>query len=182
MAANVDVMRRELIVYLTPVGALGEACDAYFAATRRTLGATTAHSYPPHVTLTGFFRRTPERAEEVVAEFAANFNDALVAPEMSVNVMGLHASPEWVGLVVESEWAKARVAEFVDGHVVGAGDDAIRPKDWLHLSLAYGVLPDGVPLTSYEVVARRDVDPDLASSWRLGLWERTADGAWIQHH
>ncbi len=182
MAANIDVMRRELIIYLTPVGALSQACDAYFAATQRTLGATTAHSYPPHVTLTGFFRRTPERAEEVVAEFGRVFNDVLVAPETGVKVTGLQASPEWVGLVVESDWAKARVAEFVDGHAVGDGDDALRPKDWLHLSLAYGNLPDGVPLTSYEEVARRDVDPDIASSWRLGLWERTPDGAWIHHH
>lgn len=177
-----QLARRELIVYLTPIGPLGNACERYLAMTKRNLGPTTAHTYPPHISLTGFFRRTSKRADEVIAEFGARFGENLIAPPESVKVIGLKKSANWVGLEVQSTWAQERVAEFVEHHVVQPGDDAIRPKDWLHLSLAYGALPDDVPLASYGTVAREEVDPSLAGTWTLGLWERSADGNWIHHH
>ena len=43
----------ELILYATPTGPLADACAAYFGAVE----PTTAQTYPPHVTLTGFFHR-----------------------------------------------------------------------------------------------------------------------------
>jgi alpha-D-ribose 1-methylphosphonate 5-triphosphate diphosphatase len=49
--------RRELILYATPTRPLADQCNTFFEAAA-DLGPTSAQLYPPHCTLTGFFRRT----------------------------------------------------------------------------------------------------------------------------
>ena len=78
-----------------------------------------------------------------------------------------------VGLVVTSDWLIDVTADLVGHHAVGPGDDALRPKDWLHLSLAYGV----DDLRSHAARAG-SFDAGAAGGWELGLYERRHDGSW----
>ena len=57
---------RELILYACPIGPLADDLDAYFSQVTARFGPTTAQTYPVHCTLTGFFRRRGERADEVL--------------------------------------------------------------------------------------------------------------------
>ncbi|SRR5258706_15812318 len=54
--------------------------------------------------------------------------------------------------------------------------DALRPKDWLHLSLAYGFPPERHgPLAR---LARELVDISAPVQWESCFYERHEDGAW----
>lgn len=163
--------RRELIVYAVPEGELADACERFFAAARE-IGPTSAHAYPPHCTLTGFFRRRSVRVGGVVAEVRT----LVAGRSISVEVLDLSITDRWVGLVLGSPDLLALTDAFVRAHQLDEGDDALRPKDWLHLSLAYGA----DDLTAHAALARQCVDPTAAATWRVGLWERSSDGTWTE--
>ena len=155
----------ELILYATPTGPLADACAAYFGAVE----PTTAQTYPPHVTLTGFFHR---RDAAGVIDAAATIDDV---PPGVVEVRRLNCTDDWVGLEIGSTWLEAATAAFADRTPPpGVGEDEIRRKDWLHLSLAYGV----TDLAPHAEHARRAIDPALAAGWEVALWERSTGGRW----
>lgn len=163
--------RRELIFYATPTGALAEECRAYFEWAE--CRPTTAQTYPPHVTLTGFFHRTDEGVGRAVNDVEGVLRRHGHPPEGSVTVEELRIDTNWVGLVVTSDWLIDVTADLVGHHAVGPGDDALRPKDWLHLSLAYGVddlRPHAARAGSF--------DASADGGWELGLYERRHDGSW----
>lgn len=164
----------ELIFYATPTGELAAACDRYFAAAT-ALGPTTAQTYPPHCTLTGFFRRPAERVAEITAEIQQVIADAGPVPDDAVSYLGLLDRPGWVGFELRSLWLAERTADVVLAHRLQPEDDALRPKDWLHLSLAYGV-GDIDPYRN--LATEHPLDPAPGGGWELALWERRADGAW----
>ena len=169
-------VRRELILYATPSGPLGDQCNAYFAEAKR-LGGTTAQTYPPHCTLTGFFRRTSTRAEGVITEMTELLTKAGSPPAAEVEVVGLRTTGDWVGIELRSLWLRRLTTRLIAAHRVGSGDDELRAKDWLHLSLAYGV----EDLEPYAVAARRLMDPPTSAEWQLAIWERRADRSWVRH-
>ncbi len=164
---------RELILYATPVGPLASACREFFDAST----PTTAHTYPPHVTLTGFFRRGQARADEMVELAREVIADAGPPPAGSVEVVDLLARPDWVGLEVSSVWLTDLASRFAGTDVAGAEEDAIRLKTWLHLSLAYGV----DDLSAHAAAAHELVDPSLPVEWEVALWERLSAGHWERH-
>ncbi len=161
--------RSELILYATPQLELGEQCERYFDQLRRTGRATTAQTYPPHVTITGFLRREPQVIERVIREV-----EQVVAaePEGMVVVEELRETDEWLGLVVSSDWLADLGRAFADRHGLETGDDAVRLKEWLHLSLAYGDLPFGLEMAELGDVARSTVSVDAPVCWSIGLWHR----------
>lgn len=163
---------RELIVYATPTGELAESCSRYFAAAT-DLGPTTAQTYPPHITMTGFFHRPWARVPAVAADVAG----AIDGQTPAVAVLRLEVAADWVGLVIESHDLIAVARRFAAEHVRLPGDDPIRVKTWLHLSLAYGI--DDV--TAHAALAATMVDPHADADWEIGLWERHADGRWSIH-
>lgn len=167
--------RLALILYATPTGPLAEQVDAYFAVAEE-LGSTTAQTYPPHVTLTGFFHRAADDLDRIRAEATAVIDRHRPIPADAVRVTDLAYLDGWVGLTVESALLEAVTAEFVAEHHLGDGDDALRPKDWLHLSLAYGV----DDLDPYWARVEGLVDPAAEVTWEVGLWERTPTG-WHRH-
>ena len=166
--------RCELIFYATPTGPLADACDRFFAEASE-IGPTVAQTYPPHCTLTGFFRRTVARRDELVGEVQSLIDTTGPVPAGVVIVDELRVDPRWIGLALTSPWLKEVVAALVDGHRLDDGDDALRPKDWLHLSLAYGI----DDLGPYRSIAGR-FDPELPAGWELALWERHPDQRWAR--
>ncbi len=169
---------RELILYATPTGALADQCDRYFEHLEAAGLATTAQTYPPHCTLTGFFHRPADRAEAVAAEFNRGLAAAGPVPDDSVEVVGLVTKHDWVGLELRSSWLHELTVALAEAHVPSADDDRLRIKDWLHLSLAYGV----ADLDRQAEAARKMVDPEASVGWEVGLWERRQDRerAWLR--
>lgn len=161
-------------MYATPTGPLADACTRFFAEAT-SIEPTTAQTYPPHVTLTGFFHRTSPRADGVTAEVRELLADLGPVPDGAVTVEELRVEPGWIGLVITSPWLLDVVGRFVASHRLEGDDDPLRPKDWLHLSLAYGV----DDLDPYRRLAAT-FPADAAAGWEVGLWERTTTGGWLR--
>lgn len=160
-----DADLHELILYATPTGELADSCREYWRRADEAGRTTTAQSFPPHCTLTGFFHRGRGRVAEVVAEAAQ------VAEEFgSVEVadVRLESHGDWVGLGLDSDRLASAIDRFVELHRVFAGEDRLRPKSWLHLSLAYG---DGVVPAWHAELAATLVQP-CTVPWTIGLWRR----------
>ncbi len=174
--------RRELILYATPLGPLAEAIDAYFHRVAAELGPTVAQTYPPHCSLTGFFRRDDRGAGQAIEQIGSRVDGAGPVPAGAVEVVGLTTSDRWVGLELRSPWLIDLTAAVAEEHRPGPGDDALRPKDWLHLSLAYGH-PGGdqIDLGAHGRLATEMVDPTAAARWEVAVWERHPNGSWHRH-
>ena len=159
---------RELIVYATPTGALADQCATYFARAEE-LGGTTAQTYPPHCTLTGFFRRRPDRVPAIVDCVTEHIASTAHPPQGAVTVVGLRQLDDWIGLELDSSWLIDWTSRLAEHMPVEADEDALRRKTWLHLSLAYGA----DDLAPYRAPAEQLVDAAADAQWLLGLWERT---------
>lgn len=182
--------RAQLILYAIPTGLLAEQCDRLFRMVR-AIAPTTAQTYPPHCTLTGFFHRPVHRVHEVIDAFErtcaepavraamADAGDRLVA-RRHVQALGVRRHPDWLGIELEAPVLR-HVATVFAGELARsrrAGDDAIRLKDWLHLSLAYDC--DAALLDRHTALAGAMLGDDLACEWQLGLWRRHLGGRWEQ--
>jgi hypothetical protein len=113
----------------------------------------------------------------VVDELRTTLTQLGPVPDTAVDIVALRHEPTWVGLELSSPWLATFTTEFVARHKLGAGDDALRPKDWLHLSLAYG---QDVELGPYSDLAAAFFAPVPDGSWSVGLWERRGT-TWIHH-
>ena len=168
----------ELILYATPTGALADTCAAYFSAASH-LGPTTAQTYPPHCTLTGFFRRDAQSMQRIIDEVRLAVGECARVSSVAVDLVELHTSPDWVGIELRSQLFLDVADRFRITHEPGEGDDPIRCKDWMHLSLAYG---DGIDLTRYGGLATGlFADALTPCQWEIGLWERSRSGRWLRH-
>lgn len=176
----------ELILYAEPGGELGARCAEFWAAMSAADAATDAQTYPPHVTLTGFFRRGPDRVMPVVDAFTRALDAA--APQgldgvrwVEPAALGLQANHDWTGLHVTAPWMDAVVAAFASpassAQPADAGEDELRPKSWLHLSLAYGA---GYDEFARAAAAEHAVELERLAAeaeWTVSLWRRDGS-AW----
>ncbi|MEO0492213.1 MAG: hypothetical protein AAF081_02225, partial [Actinomycetota bacterium] len=92
--------------------------------------------------------------------------------DVVVDRLGIHDG--WVGLELSSPGLLSIIDAVVAADVVAPGEDALRPKDWLHVSLAYGV----ADLDPYVALAEEIVDPMAVATWHVGFWERLPNGSW----
>lgn len=172
----------QLIVYAEPQGALGARCAEFWAAVSAAEAATSAQEYPPHVSLTGFFGRHPARRADVVDAFTAALDEVVPAGLDGSRWAGpvtteYQANDEWIGFHVQASWMDALIAAFVADPRTApdAAEDPVRPKSWLHLSLAYGDgFADGRPVAEAESAPFADVRTETA--WSLAVWRRDAHG------
>lgn len=157
-----------LILYAVPEGSLGEQIASYFDGID-----TEAQSYPPHCTLTGFFH------DDDVARYVDAA--ARIAAPATVRVASLHTEgADWIGLEIDAPELIALTRRFADLVIEPrTRDDAVRVKEWLHVSLAYGHDPAIHGDLAHRALAM--VNPDAAVSWSLRLYERTDAGAWTAH-
>jgi ubiquitin-associated SH3 domain-containing protein len=173
-----SISAAELIVYACPSGPLAEQLATYFERSLREVGPNAAHGYMPHVTLTGFFH---DDAAAITA-----YGDALTAaiaemPPPDANALrvdGMHLMADFLYLKIESPWLIAMSRRFAHHAHSPTRRDALRLKDWLHLSLAYQ-FPDSQH-QALTALARGLVDPFAPTTWAVRVYER--DGArWAIH-
>jgi len=171
---------REYILYACPLGALGEQIDRYFVRSRALYGPNLAHAYMPHCTLTGFFHDEPSSLQGSIAALDAAYS---AIPWSSgspvVQIRDMMLSSEFHGLLLESELLRALAADFAQRAISPTRRDAIRLKDWLHLSLAYGFQQEQhEPLAA---LAREMINLRAPVRWSLRFYERHPDGLWTCH-
>lgn len=170
----------ELIVYACPTGELAAQVERFYGASRERFGANSAHAYPPHITLTGFFHDEAAALPTYVAALAAARAAALpTRPLPPLQITELATTGEFHGLLISSPWLEALAADFAARAASPTRRDELRLKRWLHLSLAYGFrAEDGQALGA---LARATVDPAAPAGWDLRLYERLPGGAWQLH-
>src|SRR5262245_25650325 len=170
----------EYIVYACPRGELADQLARYFAASQELVGPNAAHEYMPHCTLTGFFHDDPAAVEiYCTALEAALYRARPQQPQAALTILGMELNEQFHGLLLDSPWLKTLIADFARSAHSPTLRDALRLKDWLHLSLAYTFLPEQhEPLAK---LARELVDLRAPAAWELSFYERGAEGMWIAH-
>ncbi len=171
---------RTFIIYACPLGELANQIEQYFVASRAIFGPNAAHAYMPHCTLTGFFHD----AAAAIASYIEAVDAALRRarpdqPAQALTIDRMELSQDFHGLVLRGPWLKAVISDFASAACSPTRRDALRLKDWLHLSLAYGFLPDHQdPLAN---LACKLIDIDAPVAWQLHFYERLGDGSWSSH-
>src|SRR5690606_21625144 len=88
----------------------------------------------------------------------------------------LQVNDDWAGLHVTADWMDGVVAAFTDAgsgaQPNDAGDDPLRPKSWLHVSLAYGNGYDVHARTVAAEHASAFADLSAEGTWTVSLWRR----------
>jgi ubiquitin-associated SH3 domain-containing protein len=170
----------ELIVYACPAGPLAERVATFYAASLARFGPNSAHAYPPHITLTGFFHDDAAAIPRyAVALDAAHARAMAARPAAPVQIRELAFLDGFYGLLIDSPWLEALTADFAATVESTTRRDELRVKSWLHLSLAYGFTPgDGPALAE---LAASMVDTAAPVAWELRFYERLPDGGWQCH-
>ena len=171
---------RTFIVYACPQGELANQIEQYFAASRVLCGPNAAHTYMPHCTLTGFFHDDAAAIASYIEALDAALRRARPhQPAQALTIDRMELSHDFHGLMLRGAWLQAVLRDFASAARSPTRRDALRLKDWLHLSLAYRFPPEHHdPLAD---LARKLVDIDAAVTWQLHFYERLGDGSWICH-
>lgn len=172
-------MPESLIVYACPTGELAEQLDRYFQESFARWGANAAHRYMPHCTLTGFFRDDETAIPLYVQALDRALNQTKPCPDPVITIQRLTFRSDWHGLELQSNWLKEFITTFATLAGSPTRQDALRLKDWLHLSLAYEFSPDqSEPLIQ---LAQTFINLQAAVQWELRFYQRHADQQWTCH-
>ena len=171
----------ELIIYACSVGPLADQLAIYFQRTKHEVGPNAAHGYMPHCTLTGFFH--DEAAS--IPVYAQTLTEALrwkrnsTEPQAAIAIDEMILAPDFHYLKLSSPWLTLLVQHFA-AHVQSPSRiDALRLKDWLHLSLAYQFPAEQHP--TLMAIAKDIIDPLAPVAWHLCLYERLPNHSWQCH-
>jgi hypothetical protein len=172
-------MLSELIVYACPVGQLADQLEVYFEKSLAVCGANSAHDYMPHCTLTGFFKDeacTISLYEQAIANAITQLQPC---PSPVISVTQMIFRPTWHGLELQSEWLKQLMVRFAAIAHSPTRSEALRLKDWLHLSLAYNFQPQQAEALSN--LAQQLINPQASVQWELRFYQQCSDRTWICH-
>jgi ubiquitin-associated SH3 domain-containing protein len=167
------------IIYACPAGRLAEQLDTYFTRTRVEHGPNAAHNYMPHCTLTGFFHDEPKALPLYIAALSQALAQHAPTPKPPLRVLGTEFHPQFHGLLLEAPWLQQVIAEFVRLAASPSRSEALRVKDWLHLSLAYEFLPE--KHAALAALAQEIVDPFASVVWELRFYELHPESGWSCH-
>ena len=167
----------ELIVYVCPKGILAHQLETYFDKSRSCCSPNAAHNYMPHCSLTGFFRDQEESIPGYLTHLNRAYDAAVTRQPQSVMVViGLEFHGEWHGLILHSPWLKQLILDFIQQASSPTRAEPIRPKDWLHLSLAYEFSPDQA--NQLQAIAQDLITPTAPVHWELRFYRRHPDNHW----
>lgn len=173
-------MTSKLIIYACPIGPLGTQLDTFFARSRAEIGPNSAHGYMPHCTLTGFFHDEPPALPLYCAALEAALKQARpTRPDPVISIERVLFKPEFHGLELHSAWLRDLTADFAARAASPTRNEALRLKDWLHLSLAYNFASE--QHAALRRLAEAIVDVAAPVAWELRFYERCSDGSWHCH-
>ena len=166
----------QFIVYACPTGELNSQITTYLTRSRTLYGANKAHKYMPHCTLTGFFTdelsSIPDYLQALDQAYLAATNNL----SLNIKIKQLNFSNNWHGLELQAEEIKQLIANFAKLATSSTRPEALRLKDWLHLSLAYGFeAKDEQNLTD---LARKIINPQAKVNWELRFYQKNPDWTW----
>ncbi|MEM1311599.1 MAG: hypothetical protein AAGF98_19220, partial [Cyanobacteria bacterium P01_H01_bin.153] len=100
-------------------------------------------------------------------------------PTPPLEVSGMTFRNDWHGLVLASDWLKKLMLDFVCTATSPTRKSPLRPKGWLHLSLAYGFVPDQAE--ALKTLAQEVINFAAPVEWELRLYQQNPDLSWICH-
>lgn len=171
-----DNALHELIVYACPEGELAMRLDAYYQYARDECGPNAAHRFPPHITLTGFYHDTTASLSIYTRALREALSSAQKKARCVVRIERMLFEPNFHGLVIDSPWLKHMTASFASLAKSSTRADALRQKDWLHLSLAYEF--DAGQATHLKHLAMEWIDLSAQVDWEVRLYERRDKDQW----
>lgn len=173
-------MISKLIVYACPVGPLGDQLNRFFVESERRHGRNEAHRYMPHCTLTSFFHDEPSSVSIYVKALTAS-RDRLrpTQPEPVVRVQEMILDGGFHHLRLIAPWLQELTLDFVRTVNSPTRTDALKPKNDLHVSLAYRFGPEKE--AQLAKLARELVDPRASVDWELRFYEQHPDDSWTCH-
>ena len=169
----------KLILYACPVGELAIQIEQYFQESLKRYGNNAAHAYMPHCTLTGFFEKEnsdpPHQKDTIISHYTQTLTSILaehrpLLPTSSIIVEPLIYKDNWHGLPLRADGLKHLAACFAAQASLPTQTEAIRLKDWLHLSLAYDFEPEHAE--GLKQLATQMIDSTMSVSWELRCYER----------
>lgn len=168
------------IVYACPMGALAEQIQSFFEESQKQFGVNTAHQYMPHCSLTGFFEDRSSAAAVYTQTLDRAYRRACASqPSPALVVKDFNFCPDWHGLELESLWLRQLIVNFACTAISPTRKGVVRPKPWLHLSLAYDFAPSQANLLSSLAVEM--IDPRASVDWQLRYYQRNSNSHWICH-
>jgi hypothetical protein len=177
---TVNDVATTFIVYACPVGELADQIDHYYDVSKAICGLNAAHGYMPHCSLTGFFLDNRDAVGRYIEALDAALRCARAEqPIPTLVIDGIALREDFHGLLLSGPWLKGLIADFARTVSSPTRRDALRLKDWLHLSLAYAFPPKQHALLAE--LARELVDVSAPVSWDLRFYERLVDGSWACH-
>lgn len=171
----------EFILYACPQGQLAKQIDSYSSRVLETCVPNSAHNYMPHCTLTGFFDDDVESIPSYLDSLDLLYQKYLpkFKAQPSIHVVGLEFRSDWHGLLLEASELKQLAWEFAEQTKSTTRTSPIRPKDWLHLSLAYDFQPEEA--IALQHLAEKMVIPESTVHWELRFYQRDFDHQWTCH-
>lgn len=170
----------KFIVYACPQGPLADQLQAYLDQSWEQIGHNAAHAYMPHCTLTAFFEDDSRIIPGDLALLDQLVQERLPScPQPAIRVTGMALQPGWIGLELDSPWARQLARDFANLANLGDRRTLVKSKEWLHLSLAYGYPPP--QQAALAALARQRIDPGAAVSWQIRYYQREAGGGWRCH-
>lgn len=170
----------KFIVYACPLGELADQLQTYFEKSLILCDANAAHSYTPHCTLTGFFEERTQSIPLYTRFLGRSFNRFLRArPHPVIKITDLIFKPDWHGLELQSPWLQKVMIDFVTTANSPTRREPLRLKQQLHLSLAYGFLPEHKD--ALICLAQEVVNPKAAVEWELRFYQQHTDKSWTCH-
>lgn len=172
-------MPHSFIVYACPTGELAEQLDRYFQQSLTVCGANAAHHYMPHCTLTGFFQDEETAIPLYVQALDRALSQTQPCPHPVITIQQLSFHSDWHGLELQSGWLKTMIVTFATLAASPTRQDALRLKDWLHLSLAYEFQPEHSE--SLIQLAQAYINLQASVQWELRFYQRHSDQRWTCH-
>jgi ubiquitin-associated SH3 domain-containing protein len=173
-------MVTQFILYACPTGRLADQIEAYFETVKTDYGWNPALNYMPHCSLTGFFHDHTKAAQHytlALDDILARMQSSRPHPVMQVT--GMIFRSDFHGFTLQSDWLSRLTEAFSATTCSDTRHDAIRIKEWLHLSLAYQFNPH--EHEALKAAALRQIDSKASVGWDLRFYQRHENNKWTCH-
>lgn len=180
---TIETKQARFILYACPLGGFADQLEQFYAESSQTIGRTPAQDYMPHSSLTGFFIDTEINPKPYIDSFVPLLDKHLAdIPTPPITITNLKMNDLFIGFELEAQWIKDMVRTWKNSIDIPTLLEPIRPKDWLHLSLAYKFPEE--KKNAYTVLAQKYFPELPASEWEIRFYQRNGnDGnhTWTCH-